>query len=99
MHSNNGASDVWIKMKDILRSITLLFLVLNLVTANMLECRIVTSYCQEDPTCLAEMQARFPICFTEQLYNKRSWENGGTDKRAIKLMNILLRVDRIPVGR
>lgn len=71
---------------------------------------MIESVCNGERACLETMQTRFPECLSkldnlgfEKLFlvpiQKRFWENDfGTNKRALKLMNILMKVDRIPVG-
>uniref|UniRef100_A0AC35G3U2 Uncharacterized protein n=1 Tax=Panagrolaimus sp. PS1159 TaxID=55785 RepID=A0AC35G3U2_9BILA len=67
-----------------------------IVDANfVLSCRIISSICQEDEGCLAEMNVKFPNCYTEHV--KRSTPDAKRAK-AYKLLNLLYKVERIPVG-
>ncbi|CAD5231824.1 unnamed protein product [Bursaphelenchus xylophilus] len=73
-------------------------LILNLVNSSILSCRVINGLCQGDDYCLEEMKTRFPHCYFEAL--KRSVTPPINQKRAssFKLLNILMKVDRIPVG-
>uniref|UniRef100_A0A7E4ZTD2 Uncharacterized protein n=1 Tax=Panagrellus redivivus TaxID=6233 RepID=A0A7E4ZTD2_PANRE len=68
----------------------------------LLSCRIIDSICQDESNCLKEMKAKFDDCYEGEYSDLIMTKRGAEDEKranAFKLMNLLVKVDRIPVGR